>query len=186
MDEDIEAILESNGLIGVSLDVRILGWHDTLSTGETNEFMSSGEFRHFFPERFAQLTSEPMESFLVPTRQERHPLSFCFNLLHIISVGLLRTNIGLPQLWKHICIGSDYDGLINPLINCRDISQLSELESNLLRWLPVAEKAYRDENGGQPLLERDDVGEVDMTELKAIVRNVMFNNGKQFIKNWLI
>ena len=186
MDEDIEAILESNGLIGVSLDVRILGWHDTLSTGETNEFMSSGEFRHFFPERFAQLTSEPMESFLVPTRQERHPLSFCFNLLHIISVGLLRTNIGLPQLWKHICIGSDYDGLINPLINCRDISQLSELESNLLRWLPVAEKAYRNENGGQPLLERDDVGEVDMTKLKAIVRNVMFNNGKQFIKNWLI
>jgi len=186
MDEDIEAILESNGLIGVSLDVRILGWHDTLTTGETDEFMSSGEFRHFFPERFAQLTSEPMESFLVPTRQERHPLSFCFNLLHIISVGLLRTNVDLPNLWKRICIGSDYDGLINPLINCRDISQLSELESNLLRWLPVAEKAYRDENGGQPLLERNGVGEVDITKLKAIVRDVMFSNGQQFIENWLI
>lgn len=185
MDDDIEAILASNGLIGVSLDVRILGWQDIVNEGDKSEIMSAGEFRHFFPERFAQLMGAPVESFAVPTKEERHPLSFCFNLLHIVSVGVLRTNLILNEVWQRICIGSDYDGLINPLINCRDISQMSELEQNLLRWLPIAEKAYRKENGGEPLLERNPVGEVDIMKLKRLVRDVMYNNGQQFINNWL-
>ncbi len=183
MDEDIEAVLQSDGLIGVSLDVRILGWHDILTKDEQEEYMSAEEFRFFFPERFQQFGLPAPESKFMPTREERHPLALCFNLLHIVSVGNIRTD---KDPWLQICIGSDYDGLINPVINCRSVSQLPELESNLIRWLPIAERAYREENGGGPLLTvRDQQGEVDMTYLKGIVQNVLYANGERFMKRWL-
>ncbi|AUD04874.1 amidohydrolase family protein [Spirosoma pollinicola] len=182
MDEDIEAVLDSNGLIGVSLDVRILGWQDLLSKGDKDEFVSAEEFRFFFPERFQQFAPPAPESQLVPTREERHPLALCFNILHIVSVGMIRTD---QNPWQHICIGSDYDGLINPVINCRDVSQLPVLEDNLIRWLPIAERAYRKQNGGGPLLTRNQQGEVEAKYLKGIVRDVLYTNGERFIKRWL-
>ncbi|SOD79956.1 amidohydrolase family protein [Spirosoma fluviale] len=182
MDEDIEAVLVSNGLIGISLDVRILGWQDLLSKGDKDEFMSAEEFRFFFPERARQLVPPAVESQLKPTREERHPLALCFNILHVVSVGLIRTD---QKPWKQICIGSDYDGLINPVINCRDVSQLSVLEENLIRWLPVAERAYRKENGGGPLLDRQPNGEVEPAYLKGLVRDILYTNGEQFMKRWL-
>ena len=182
MDEDIEAVLNSDGLIGVSLDVRILGWHDTTTDDEQDEYLSAEEFRFFFPERFRQMAFPAPESKVFPTRQERHPLALCFNILHIVSVGLIRTD---KDPWTGICIGSDYDGLINPVINCRDTSQLPVLEDNLIRWLPIAEDAYRKENGGGPMLTRNQQGDVDPVELKRIVRGILYDNGKRFIENWL-
>lgn len=185
MDEDIEEILESDGLIGISLDVRILGWQDALSRGEKEEFMSAEEFRHFFPTLFKNLSADTMdgaESFFAPTREERHPLSLCFNILHVVSAGRIRTG---KDPWKHVTIGSDFDGLINPLINCRDASKISNLETVLFRWLPVAEERYRRENGGVPLLKRTNRGEVDETALKTIIRGVLYDNGKRFISAWL-
>ncbi len=182
MDEDIEAVLVSDGLIGVSLDVRILGWQDAPGKGDKAEFMSPEEFRFFFPDRARQLAGASTESELLPTKEERHPLALCFNLLHIVSVGKIRTD---KDPWAHVCIGSDYDGLINPVINCRNVSQLNVLEDNLLRWLPIAERAYRDENGGSPLLHRNAQGEVDENQLKAIVRSVLYTNGEQFMSRWL-
>ncbi len=186
MDEDIEEVLDSNGLIGISLDVRILGWQDAVSKGEKDEYLSAEEFRHFFPERFKSLSAEtinPAESFLAPTREERHPLSLCFNLLHVVSAGRMRTD---KDPWQHLTIGSDFDGLINPLINCRDASKISNLETVLFRWLPVAEERYRRENGGGPLLERTNRGDVNEAALKTVIRNVLYENGKRFISKWLI
>ncbi|GAB3266304.1 hypothetical protein GCM10027347_34230 [Larkinella harenae] len=178
MDEDIEEVLNSNGLIGISLDVRILGWQNALGKGEKEEYVSAEEFRFLFPDlsrRLAAEKTDPAESFLIPTKEERHPLAMCFNILHIVSTGLIRTD---KDPWQHISIGSDFDGLINPLINCRDASKTSALEAALIRWLPVAEEAYRNENGGGPLLPTD-------TTLKALVRHILYENGRKFIEKWL-
>ncbi|WP_128544799.1 hypothetical protein [Larkinella soli] len=185
LDEDIEEVLNSNGLIGISLDVRILGWQNVLGKGEKEEFMSAEEFRFLFPEQFKKLSSEPMaapESFLLPTKEERHPLSLCFNLLHVVSAGRIRTD---KDPWKHITIGSDFDGLINPLINCRDASRMGNLENLLFRWLPVAEERYRRENGGGRLLKVTPQGEVDEDNLRRLIRDVLYENGKAFLTNWL-
>lgn len=185
MDDDVEEILNSDGLIGISLDVRILGWQDLKSKGDKEEFMSAEEFRTFFPELFRKLSSQSIdaaESFLIPTKEERHPLALCFNLLHVVSAGKLRTG---KDPWEHLTIGSDFDGLINPLINCRDASKFGNLESLLLRWLPVAEKSYRAENGGPALLPRGANGAVDDAGLKAVVRRVLFENGEAFVRKWL-
>ena len=188
MDEDITEILNSNGILGMSLDVRILGFQSEygISLTSENEFLSTADFHTHFPQIAVKNlpinTMESMisenESWLIPTKEDRHPLSFCFNIIHIIQVGLLKTDIEEP--WKQICLGSDFDGLIEPLKISPDISSLEELEANMIKWLPVAEKAYVNENGGTRILFGKSTA-----DLKKIVRGIMFENGKIFIERWL-
>lgn len=172
MDEDITEILNSNGLIGISLDVRILGFQSEFGIQLTsdNEYLSTADFQTHFPQITVQnlptnnlesMISEN-ESWLIPTKEDRHPLAFCFNIIHIIQVALLRTEIGEP--WKHICIGSDFDGLIEPLKVSPQVTSLDELEANLIKWLAVAEEAYVKENGGKCVLSKKSTA-----ELKTIV-----------------
>ena len=173
MDDDIIEVINSKGLIGISLDVRILGWQNMLTKEDQIEYLSLEDFRHFFPNNklaLQNLPTEAMESWLVPTREERHPLSLCFNILHIVSVGKLFT---AENPWDYICIGSDFDGLINPIINCRTSAKSGDLKATLLRWLPVAEKAYREENGGPELLQKDWQKEVE---------KVLYGNGHRFLQ----
>lgn len=188
MDEDITEILNSNGILGMSLDVRILGFQSEygISLTSENEFLSTADFHTHFPQiavknlplNTMESTISENESWLIPTKEDRHPLSFCFNIIHIIQVGLLKTDIEEP--WKQICLGSDFDGLIEPLKISPDISSLKELEANMIKWLPVAEKAYVNENGGTRILFGKSTA-----DLKKIVRGIMFENGKIFIERWL-
>lgn len=174
MDEDIIEVLASKGIIGVSLDVRILGWQDAVSKGDVEEFMSREDFRSFFPQQYARIGGGPAgaeESWVKPTKEERHPLALCFNVLHIASVGKVN---GFADVWDRICIGSDMDGLIDPVKICRDASNFADLRNNLMRWLPVAEEAYRKEMGGPALLP-DDMGD--------LVDRIMQRNGRSFLTN---
>ncbi|WP_027377998.1 amidohydrolase family protein [Kaistella palustris] len=188
MDEDITEILSSNGIMGMSLDVRILGFQSEygIHLNSENEFLSTADFQTHFPQitvkNLPVNTMESMvteqESWLILTKEDRHPLAFCFNIIHIIQVGLLKTEISEP--WKQICLGSDFDGLIEPLKVSPDISSLGELEANMIKWLPVAEKAYVDENGGTCVLANKSTA-----DLKSVVRGIMYDNGKAFIDRWL-
>lgn len=192
MDEDIVEIMRSRGLIGVSLDVRILGWQDAISKGGKIEYISTEDFAYFFPgQKTTTIPSVVEEEFLeekvkskapAPSREERQPLSFCFNILHIISTGLQVQGV---DPWERVCIGSDFDGMINPLINCRNAGRFPGLEKSLIKWLPVAERSYRSINNGPELLKKTDRGEVDTDDLKQKIRNIMYLNGKQFVESWL-
>lgn len=188
MDEDITEILSSGGLIGMSLDVRILGFQSEYGIHLTseNEYLSTADFQTHFPQitvknlptnNLEAMISEN-ESWLIPTKEDRHPLAFCFNIIHIIQVGLLRTDIDEP--WKQICLGSDFDGLIEPLKVSPQVTSLNELEANLIKWLAVAEEAYVKENGGKCILSKKSTA-----ELKSVVRGIMYENGREFIDRWL-
>jgi hypothetical protein len=87
--------------------------------------------------------------------------------------------------WRHICIGSDFDGLIDPVKICRDASKMPDLEKVLLKWLPIAEKAYRQENGGPNLLPATTKGAPDLDRVREVVRQIMFENGKAFLQHWV-
>jgi microsomal dipeptidase-like Zn-dependent dipeptidase len=191
MDEDIIEVLESNGLIGISLDVRILGvemqvkkltkW---ISDKAAYEYLSQEEFKYYFPqtsigglalesfsdEEAFEESSELAESYTFPTKIERHPLALCFNILHIVAVGKTYTSI---DPWQQICIGSDFDGMIDPMKNCRDASQFPRLAQELNKWLPIAAKAYEEEHGVSGL--------VDTSKLTTIINNVMQANGSAFL-----
>lgn len=191
MDDDIVKVLESNGLLGVSLDVRILGFQAQigLNTGDTSEYLSTADFQTHFPhislqnlpvEKLETMAVEE-ESWLIPTKEDRHPLCFCFNIIHIVTVGYLRGPEGINP-WNHISVGSDYDGLIEPMKVCYNILSIDDLEYNLLKWLPTAAKAYYDENGGVEFIQKD---LKDLTKLKSIVKKIMYENGERFVNNWL-
>lgn len=201
MDEDIIEVLNSEGLIGVSLDMRILGCQYGINkfTGvfkndekEFGEFMSQEEFKYFFPERFAKMTRKKTESFAVmkqqegfitPDMEERHGQTLCLNILHIVSVGFMNKTKKNP--WKAICIGSDFDGLIDPVKNCRNAAEFPALERDLRRWMIRAEREYIEYNGGPELLPRDAKGKVDEQKLDQLLRDFCYNNGKAFIVNWI-
>lgn len=179
MDEDIVEVLDSGGLIGISLDVRILGWNKALNKEDVEEYMSAEEFRHFFPSAYERIkgawgATEAMgaaESWLFPTPGERQPLAFCFNLLHVISVGLSNNK---TDVWDRVCIGSDYDGLIDPVVNASDASELGNWPALLRKWLPVAEEAYRKVNGGPQLLTQP---------VDTLINKLMHENGRRFLRS---
>ncbi len=197
MDEDIIEVLSSGGMIGISLDVRILGFQAKIgvSAKEQSEFLSTADFKTHFPHLpLRSAAGEPLESlvtaesWLFPTKEERHPLCLCFNILHVVSVALankLEIGVKMQDPWEHICIGSDFDGLIDPVKICRDSSKMPDLEKTLLKWLPVAEQAYRHENRGPVLLPYTQSGSLDDTKLREMVRNVMFENGRRFLQKWV-
>lgn len=191
MDDDLVKVFESDGLIGVSLDVRILGFQAQigLNSGDTAEYLSTADFQTHFPnihlqnlpvEKLESMAVEE-ESWLIPTKEDRHPLCFCFNIIHIVNVGYLKGSDSLNP-WDHISIGSDYDGLIEPMKICYNISSIDDLEYNLLKWLPTAAKAYYDENGGVEFLQHQ---LKDLPYLKSIVKKIMYENGERFVNNWL-
>lgn len=190
MNEDIIEIIESDGLIGISLDVRILGFQALIgaSSKDQPEYLSMEDFKTFFPRvKVEGIATESLmpadaESWLKPTKEERHPLCLCFNIVHIVSVGMISTS---RNPWDHVCIGSDFDGLIDPVKVCRDSSKMAQLEADLIRWMPVAEKAYLEQNGGFQLLKRDTTGNVDQANLKSNIRKIMYGNGKTLVENWM-
>ncbi len=177
-DEEIKKIVESDGLIGLNLDERILGAKQK-KRAERVEYFSPEEFNRsdfglqFFRSIFA------LDWYEVPSQEELNtseiriqvieilrdiimnpdiirdidglnqridvlysrlqritvPISdkgikhLCNNILHIVKVA---GNDG----WRHISIGSDFDGLIDPVDSCRDATEYDRLAQNLESWLP--------------------------------------------------
>ena len=187
MDEDIIEVVNSEGIIGVGLDVRILGYESsTASTIDTSEFITTADFITHFPYTSVQsldfasaeeIRSE--EAWLVPTKKEMHPLSFCFNIVHLLMavIGLKANPRRKPE--SYICIGSDFDGFIEPLKICSDSRHMKDLESNLLKWLPVAAKKYQKENGGTADLF-DFVKKKE--ELRKVVAAILYEQRTGFLK----
>ncbi len=184
MDEDIIEVVDSKGLIGVSLDVKILGNESgAMPEIDTSEFISTSDFMTHFPytsiQSFeyadaAEMRSE--EAWLTPVKKEMHPLSFCFNIVHLLAVIGLKANEKRPQ--DFICLGSDFDGFIEPLKTCSDSRHMKDLESNLLKWLPVAAKRYQKENGGTADLFQF---AKKKEELKKVVKAILYENGRDFL-----
>ena len=187
MDEDIIEIVKSNGLIGVGLDVHLLGSDsDMADIDYRSEFVSTSEFAHHFPYTGINALNftdsdeiKAEEKWLKPTRKVMHPLSLCFNIVHIMAVINLKTAIKDEDSKKYICIGSDFDGFIEPLKVCGGSEHMKELEANLLKWLPVAARRYQEENGGA-----DDLFKFTRKkqELEKVVKAILYENGHRFLK----
>jgi len=91
-----------------------------------------GEIRR----RLNEIRQDYMRLLTEMAQEERPELIFdnaikhlCNNILHIVEVGGAKA-------WKHICIGSDFDGMINPLNVCSNAKKYDNLSSALKEWLP--------------------------------------------------
>ncbi len=179
-DEDITEVLDTDGLIGISLDVRILGMgNDTLVAHEHEPERLSLNEQLFSVQAHLQTGQNDFEQLPDTTIQASlaHVEYLSNNLLHIVRVG--RATAG-ENVWDHICLGSDLDGLIVAIEYQNNqrvkASQLPDLRKKLKETLPqVAQKM------GVPL--RTD-GPVTDAFLETILDKFFLKNALRFLKTY--
>lgn len=145
-DEEIRFIIESKGLIGISLDQRILG-------------AGNNDFKCLIRKTLKQRKIRNWKHWF-------HTAVFFENIAHIIHVGG-------KEAWNHVCIGSDFDGIIDPIDSCPTAAYLKVLESELIQNI---DKIYLG-NDYKKELHLDDT----FTISKAL-RKVFYENQQDFVR----
>ena len=163
--EDILEVLESGGLIGLSMDQHALG-----TQGACGEFFSCRDF-NFIMSGFAdhnhrkQAASEvglPDPGKRKDVNEIRHLRHLCNNILYIVRVGG-------TGAWKQMCLGSDFDGLMSPINFCTDASEYPKLEEGLIDMLPQ-------------MMAEDNSHQYDESDLEQKVRGIMYDNALYFLR----
>jgi hypothetical protein len=145
--EDVKKIYETQGLIGIELDQRILGYNRK-------------RFKKWFGRIFKSNKKESYEDAFYFWEQIRIIAEYAY------------TNKLSDNPWKCICLGSDYDGVINPLNQYRDASTLSLLYLNLILHL----NEYW--NTGKSIIPKNH----QEKDASTIIYEIMYNNAYAFIK----
>ncbi|MEI6851368.1 MAG: membrane dipeptidase [Bacteroidota bacterium] len=145
-DEEINIIHRSGGLIGLNFDQRILSGPQMVSYIEKFDIQENIEL-------FRSVWAEPIIA----------------NILHIAKAVFEGNNAGKEKIWEMIAIGSDFDGMINPLDAwCYpfDFEKLSEMLKRKLNERKAVEA----------LLARVDV--------EQLVDGFMYKNALRFLKKY--
>ena len=117
-DEDIRIIHNSGGLIGIILnETRLPG---TITKAKIDELRQ--------PLNSNLLTDSEKESILKIIRKEYASLMLT-NILYIIKACFEKS------AWDIVCIGSDFDGMIDSLTGCDDVTCYAELKEYMLELL---------------------------------------------------
>lgn len=152
--EDIKEIYHSEGLIGIELDQRILGYNQQQ---EKNRFWN-------------WLTS------IFRSRKSNDLLwaEYFWKNIMAIAEQCYDLNVNTDP-WKLICLGSDFDGIINPLNKFRTSTDLQALSECILKnlidyW-----------GSGRSKIPANHLG----IDAHTVVYNIMYKNAKEFIiKNY--
>jgi microsomal dipeptidase-like Zn-dependent dipeptidase len=184
-DEDIIAVLQSGGMIGLSMDQRILGFQEYEE--ETNgrdpfpletEYISNQERGVFYGDGQVELGAafenegvlgwgEIAQAGIVGQDLSFYHLKHVFNhvvhLLHVASAANYDISLALTQ----ICIGSDFDGLIDPISPCMTTPQLPDFKASFIKYFPT-------------FAAQANIGLPQGLSINQFADNLFFNNGKNF------
>ncbi len=145
-NEDIENILLSGGIIGLSFDQRILGFADEsvipgLTVPHDLEYISHQEAEFFlgpqptalpvWPDDTNVWTAEDFEDLDQSLLIETHRRFLVNNIIHILWVANKNASLNIQDAAKQICIGTDFDGLINAIDCCKDTTGMSDLKKDM-------------------------------------------------------
>ncbi len=83
-----------------------------------------------------------------------------------------------------MCLGSDYDGLINPINGFETVDKLNNLKPQLEKYLPQADKYLKIDTEVKALKYSSD-GKVDKIFLDEAINTFLYNNGVRFISRFL-
>ena len=195
-NEDIVWIVKSGGMIGLSMDRRILGFvgrYDAQPTGLDDnstlvvdkEYFSVAEWaalgitdgqlgKAITKEGCVQLTEvEDGAEGDIPTRNKYFYDHVLLHIKHYFQV-CLDAGISIAEAQLHLGIGSDFDGLINPFVNfdtCLDMPALKNYIAAQLRYYL------------QSLSDSEKW--VDQLNVDVFVENLFYNNGYNFVKAFL-
>ncbi len=185
-DEEIQEIIDSDGIIGINLDERILGTKQHCSSSLT-EYLSDNEFYHYMPmidnnigRKNARRQNKPFKGPRKWFSSHRDIKYLCNSILHIVEIGG-------EKAWDHICIGSDFDGMVNPIDYYPDSTKLEKLHKGLLKWLPkMADWAHR-----QTLTQNQTPAQIQamaqyyyISNIETQVNGIMYENVSRFMQKY--
>lgn len=190
-DDDVAEIVRSGGLIGLSMDQRILGTPedgmlspDYLDEIYEQEVISPGE-KELFRDRSLNRNPVPDEAVLKPEdiRTTDRQNSVRFHARHFMNqvfhLFVIARRYGIPDatMAQRICIGSDFDGMINPLDCCKNVTELTSFREQLLQNFRVWEEEFAD---------HDETGfrVSDFTDPGILLENIFYRNGVDFLRQW--
>lgn len=115
--EEIKTIYDSDGLIGIILDERLLGAY--AYNYKRNSYRKS---LNAFCDKEAY-TKQQKKTF-------KELIPFFRNLVYLVS------NSGRHDItaWDHVCIGSDYDGLVDPIDVCLTSAEMPKFENLCINY----------------------------------------------------
>jgi microsomal dipeptidase-like Zn-dependent dipeptidase len=181
-DEDIVNIFLSGGIIGLSFDQRILGFADenillNVTIPHDVEYISQMEADFFlgpnptalpvWPDDTDVWASEDFENLDPSLYVDMHRRFLINNIVHILWVANNHPLIDIKKAAKQICIGTDFDGLINAIDCCKDANGLEQLKKDM-------------KEGLVDLLTADGIIAINVDQF---LDDIFYNNGKNFILN---
>lgn len=191
-DEDVAFILQSGGLIGLSLDKRILGYVDWEHNSNSRqpvpndtEYIAEREFPFFFDTSEGSIEiGEAIEHDQVLTWNDLHDgglvnpalgryhLRFFFQqIVHILAIAE-QIDYSKEKALRQICLGSDFDGIINPIWCCESVDELDQFRELVrTQFVPFCEEC------GMRLPTGFDSD--------RFTENLFYENGKQFVLSYL-
>ncbi len=128
---------------------------------------------------------EGLFDIFTPSRPERHIMLFCLHIVYAVQIGYAHLNwVEGTSPWDHVCLGSDYDGLINPINGFETVDKLNNLKPRLEKYLPQADKYLKIDTEVKALKYTSD-GKVDKTFLDEAINTFLYNSGVKFISRFL-
>jgi microsomal dipeptidase-like Zn-dependent dipeptidase len=181
-DEDIQFILRSGGIIGLSFDQRILGFADenvltNVTTPHDVEYISKQEAASFLGPNPQTLplwtddskvwTSEDFDNLDPSLYVDMHRRFLINNIIHILWVAATTPGIGAAKAAKQICIGTDFDGLINAIDCCKECTDLPQLKEDM-------------KEGLINMIELNGMDN-ELADVNTLLDDLFYNNGKNFM-----
>jgi microsomal dipeptidase-like Zn-dependent dipeptidase len=187
-DEDIMAILNSGGIIGLSMDKRILGFQESkgnanadpnfpfepeyISFLERDYFFTREEVGHAFLEgKCIEWTEVENAGTVNPLAADYHLRHFMAHIIHLIVVAQ-RNQYDVNKALSQVCIGSDFDGIINPVWCCDTVDELTYFKEAFERQFPDFASECANENGVRLPAGFD---------IRRFSNQLFFENGKNFV-----
>jgi microsomal dipeptidase-like Zn-dependent dipeptidase len=192
-DEEIVWVVSKGGIIGLSLDRRILGYvgsNDDTPTGlrgdseyyVNKEYISKQEWNslglsgvktgsHLDDDNFVTASTAGDLEFN-STTNEYFSDHIILHIQHYFQV-CYDAKIPIATAQKCITIGSDFDGFINPFINTQTVESISELKQYIKTNLGYCLKSSNDSKVWHHELD-----------INTFIEDLFYNNGFNFIKQW--
>lgn len=189
-NEDILEIVRSKGLIGLSMDKRILGYQPPEFPGTIEmpdeeypfdeEYIAVAEQGHFYVPADSRRISKAItdgqcmtwsrveEGSRTAAIQQYHFRHFLLHVAHYIKVVSEEGDLDMQDALTRLCIGSDFDGIVHPIWCCLDFTELGKIQG----WF---ERQFV-----------DFCREIDVTlpagfDMRRFSQQLFFENGKNFL-----
>ena len=194
-DEEIAWIVNNDGIIGISMDRRIIGYVDKFDDKPTGisdvglvvdkEYISKDEWTSFgipnnkIGKRISEgdcVTMDDLEESAEDSIPARNEYFFDHILLHLKHYFQVCVNAGIPvtKAQHQITFGSDFDGLINPFLNLDTVQEMVALK----KYIKMNFKIYLNSL-------RDSKRWANELDVEQFAEDLFYNNGYEFVKSRL-